>query len=94
MEETSEFFKWLLPDAELILSDAQQTAAGRRFWESRIGNAFSLGLFVYAVDQNLKQKIHLKTEEDFASIRDAFWGDQEKFKARRFAISKKQLWKD
>ena len=86
------FFKILLPKADMILSDAQQTQAGRRFWEKRVKDALSLSLCVFLVDQNLNKKIKIKDLDQFNDLKEKWWGDEDTFLARRLAISKKPLW--
>ena len=86
------FFKILLPKADLILSDTQQTQAGRRFWEKRVKDALTHSLFVYVIDRNLKTKSQITSMEEFDNIKDDLWGDSDSFLAKRIAISHLKLW--
>jgi len=85
------FFQYLMPMADCIVTDRQQTEAGQSFWKKRIGEAFAKGLHVYALDLNTKKAPELSIEE-FRATQDNYWGDQPKYQALRLAISKDALW--
>jgi hypothetical protein len=77
------FFEFLLPQADCIVSDGQQTDYGRSFWELRIYDAFSRGLPVYLIDQNKRTKQRLQTPDEFLEMADQWWGDDPKFQAKK-----------
>ena len=88
------FFKTLLKETGTITSDQQQTMSGMRFWDKKIVQAMKKGFHVYYV--NLMQPFeHIKitSPEQYAELRSTheIWGDDEKHKARRMVISKKEL---
>jgi len=88
------FFKKLLPTADLITSDGQQTKDGQRFWSHRVLDAFNAGLYVYLIDQNKKTHIPLLNHKDLVARAKAgeVWGDAQKFRAIKIGLSAKKLW--
>lgn len=86
------FFEFLLPQADCIVSDSQQTDYGRSFWELRIFDAFSRGLSVYLIDQNKRTKQRMQSPDEFLELADQWWGDDPKFQAKKIAICHSDFW--
>jgi hypothetical protein len=95
------FFDLLLPIESAVMTDIFHTRPGARFWMRRISEAFKLGLNVYYVDflpgKNNKRTLRkLSNMMDLDSMllgdeNDSPWGPEEKFKARRIIISRKNI---
>ena len=90
------FFKHLLPmaDGVGIVTDAMQTASGKRFWFDRVAQAFEQKLNVYLMDRTNKTKIKIRNFDEFeAKIEDekTWASDDNSSLNRRVVISKKML---
>ena len=93
------FFEHLLPKYKVVITDALQSPDGRNFWVRRIGNAFSLGLNVYYLSllptnkEVTRELIKIDSIADFERLNKEknFWGETEKFKARKLIISSVEL---
>ena len=82
----------------VIASDTSQTNDGRRFWESRILEAFDYSRFVYFADHNelgdnlIPRLNHIpNTTEFYEKWFDHGWGEGEEYKDRLFLISTSDL---
>lgn len=78
----------------VIASDTSQTNDGRRFWETRILEAFESDRFVYFVDHNeldnnmIPYLTLIPTETEFYTTwLDHGWGEGDEYKDRLFLIS-------
>jgi hypothetical protein len=82
------FFNILLPKTGTIVTDYQQTNAGRRFWGDRISTALSIGKYVYYVnfqpDRVLQQITNIQQLEDLSP---SIYGSHQKYKQRRLIIT-------
>lgn len=72
------FFKQLVDKYNIVVTDEEQTADGRRFWETMISWAFDVGFLVYAPDgsQELRPLFLIYDMEDFLvnwSLK--YWGN-------------------
>lgn len=83
-------FNHFLAKYIIVVSDDEQTADGKRFWERRISNAFVDGNHVYYIDNEHSREIQ-SVDEFFESFESIGWGKTESHKERVFAISKIQL---
>jgi hypothetical protein len=82
----------------VIISDTEQTNAGRRFWELRINDALDQNKFVYFTDFNdLDDDLNhtfdrIFDENEFnTKWMDHGWGESEEYKDRLFLISSKDF---
>lgn len=74
----------------IVVSDDEQTADGKRFWERRISNAFADNNHVYYIENDQPREI-LSVDDFFENFESIGWGKSEVHKERLFAISKIQL---
>jgi len=86
------FFDHLLPTADVIVTDQQQTKDGA-FWLNRIAKAFALGYTVYAIDRVSNEIRILHNRKDFEAARASWYGEKAHYKARVFAIAKTPIFK-
>lgn len=87
------FFNNLLKIEGIMMTDIQQTDAGKRFWENRISEAFSQKLFVYYVDFNSKKLENLENYNEFVRFMNekTVYGFTHANQAKRLIISERQL---
>lgn len=89
------FFKYLLDIYNIIVSDEEQTNAGKRFWETMIDWAFQTGFHVYVSDGGEEDRplTAVKNTDDLYEQREHFcWGrDRDVHTHRLIVISKEQL---
>jgi hypothetical protein len=100
-EETAReiFFDHLLPKYGVVITDALQTPDGRTFWIRRVGDAFRRNLNVYylnlmqSTDGVSRELIKIESVADFERLNKEkdFWGETEKFRARKIIISSVEL---
>lgn len=85
------FFNKLLPLTGVIAADREQTTDGMRFWQKRLVDAKSLGLFIYIHDRsrNTLTPLHTYAEIDEALKENWGWGGQ--FAFQRAIISQREL---
>jgi hypothetical protein len=84
----------LLSTYKTVITDSMQTPDGQRFWDERIAEALSVGLYVYYVNllphreiiaiSNVAQYKQLKGSKEI-------WGDESKHRARRIIITTSPL---
>jgi hypothetical protein len=82
------FFDYILPVTGSIVTDLFQTEYGQRFWDSRVKDAFKMGLGVYYVNTETKTNTKLKTYQQLKQLKDEIWGDGNQYQTRRVLISK------
>lgn len=84
------FLNHLLKSYQTVITDAEQTPDGRRFWADRIRDCLSDGIIVYYLNIIAPREItQIHTMADYADIvsgRPAY-GDETKFQHRRFVIT-------
>ena len=85
------FFKMLVPKYGTVMSDSQQTKDGRRFWQSRMGDALHKGLYVYTFDQMTRELKRLHASDDIDAAAPYLWAIDSKFRTRRILISETAL---
>ncbi|KAB7715720.1 hypothetical protein GBN32_00335 [Plesiomonas shigelloides] len=90
------FFSYLLDEHDIVVSDEEQTGAGRRFWHVMLDWAFSQGYHIYIADGTYDENFLLyqvKNMDEFFEKWDPFaWGkDKEVHLHRRAVISKSML---
>jgi hypothetical protein len=61
----------------VMITDKQQTADGKRFWENRIVQAFQEGFFVYFCDKNSgENKLQpIESSDDFFEVLNLWVGE-------------------
>jgi hypothetical protein len=62
------FFSHLAPSADLVISDDQQSPAGKRFWQLRVAEAYAQGLPVFLIDLTAGTKTHVATADDLNAL--------------------------
>ncbi len=89
------FFSYLLKTYSIVVSDEEQTGAGKRFWETMIDWAFTAHLNVYISDGTEENRplTVVKDTDDLYENWDAFcWGkDRDTHTHRLLVISKEKL---
>ena len=85
------FFNMLLPKYGVVMTDSQQTRAGRTFWQARIGDAIHKNLYVYTFDQNTRELQRLHNTDDLDNAAPYIWARDPKFRTRRVLISQTPL---
>lgn len=86
------FFDYLLPKADCIVTDYQQTSYGRTFWSNRIGNALKSGKYVYYVNfqpDRVIQQIH--SIEELRKLTPTIYGNHQKYKQRRIVVTNSSI---
>jgi hypothetical protein len=83
------FWEFIAPKADLIISDSEQTKAGKAFWQRRIAEAFRDGYPVYLIDMNASSQVEYKDHTSFIADVDGYYGNLPKFEPKRIAIGKK-----
>lgn len=91
-----QFFSYLLNEHDIVVSDEEQTGAGRRFWHVMLEWAFAQGYHIYIADGTYNQNFLLysvKDMDEFFERWDPFaWGhDRDVHSHRRAVISKLAL---
>jgi hypothetical protein len=89
------FFDYLLPKFSVVITDALQSPDGQNFWIRRVSDAFERGLNVYYLGllptskEINRELIKINSSDDFENLNAEknFWGETEKFKARKILIS-------
>lgn len=86
------FFSYLLKTYSIVVSDEEQTGAGKRFWETMIDWAFTAHLNVYISDRTEENRplTVVKDTDDLYENWDAFcWGkDRDPHTHRLLVMSK------
>ncbi|MDM3588942.1 hypothetical protein [Proteus mirabilis] len=54
------FFNYLLENYNIVVSDEEQTGAGKRFWETMIDWAFKANLYIYISDGTEEERPLIK----------------------------------
>ncbi|MDE9494542.1 hypothetical protein KKJ09_13340 [Xenorhabdus bovienii] len=89
------FFKHLLDEYSIVVTDEQQTSDGKRFWETMISWALEVGFSVYASDGTEMDRplTAIGNLDEFYGTWDEFcWGyDKDVHTHRLVVISKSQL---
>ncbi|MCK8586352.1 hypothetical protein LNQ51_15995 [Yersinia ruckeri] len=89
------FFEYLLNEHDIVVSDEEQTGAGRRFWQVMLNWAFQTGYHLYIADGTQEDWPLFKIDnmDEFYENWDSFvWGhDADVHKHRRAVISKVDL---
>lgn len=89
------FYDYLLKNYHTVVTDAQQTQDGAKFWRIRISEALDMpGVYVYYVDLlPHREIIRITDKTQFEKLRKEkdIWGDQHKHLARRLIITTKPL---
>ena len=75
------FLDHLMPKADGIMADMEQSVKGRDFWLRMLAVAFGSGKFVYVTDRNTGTQYRIDDLETLRSVRDVIWG-----KDRRYAF--------
>ena len=88
------FFDILLKETECLVTDQYQTAKGKRFWQRAVVEAFGKGYKIYFLDQNSGLKKLIPTLKDWDREFASWYGDENKFRAKKIAICKDAFWKD
>lgn len=87
------FTNTLVPSYQTVITDAEQTADGKRFWGDRIREALDdSSLFVYYINiSHPKEIIEVKSMSEYADIVQGkpAYGDRRDFQNRRFIITSK-----
>lgn len=90
---TKQIFNDLIFKYQTVITDAEQTEDGRRFWLSRIREALDdSSLFVYYINiSHPKEIIEVKSMNEYADIVQGkpAYGDKRDFQNRRFIITSK-----
>lgn len=90
----AKIFTHLLQKYIVMITDKQQTADGKRFWENRIVQAFQEGCFVYFCDKNLgENKLQLIENSDdfFEYFEPMGWGNDKLHQNKLFIVSIAEL---
>lgn len=89
------FFNYLLENYNIVVSDEEQTSAGKRFWETMIDWAFKANLYIYISDGTEEERPLIKlnnTDELYEKWEDFCWGkDRDIHTHRLLVISKEPL---
>ncbi|CDL80950.1 hypothetical protein [Xenorhabdus szentirmaii] len=83
------FFKHLLMNHNIVVTDEQQTGDGKRFWEAIISWALNMKYNVYASDgtQEDRPLIIIKTMDEFYDKWDEFcWGHDPEVHTHRLVV--------
>lgn len=88
------FFNYLLHNYKAIITDAQQTDDGQKFWDKRILEALKNEKFVYYV--NLmpdRELVKITNDAEYRKLvrNKEIWGDKQKHQSRRIVISDTEL---
>lgn len=86
----AKMFTHFLQKYIVMITDKQQTADGKRFWENRIVQAFQEGFFVYFCDKNSgENKLQLIENSDdfFEQFEPLGWGNDELHQNKLFVLS-------
>lgn len=84
------FLKHLIPSYQNIITDAEQTPDGRRFWQDRIRNTLNdKAAYVYYIDiQHPREVTEIKSMDEYDDIISgkSTYGEGQKYQNRRFVI--------
>lgn len=84
------FLKYLIPNYQNVITDAEQTPDGRRFWQDRIGNIIEDKLaHIYYIDiEHPREVTEIFSMSDyFEMVNDRpVYGDGNRYQNRRFVI--------
>lgn len=90
---TKIFFDYLLKHFDTVMSDTQQTEAGKNFWLDQLADAKNKGLHIGLYIQSHGNTLpydRSKPLQDWLDEVDG-WGDDRDYRNRRFVISTKTL---
>ena len=90
----AKIFRHLLQKYIVMITDKQQTADGKRFWENRIVQALQERCFVYFFDKNLgENKLQsIENSDDFFEYFEPLgWGNDKLHQNKLFVISMTSL---
>lgn len=87
------FFKHLMPNYKIVVTDSEQSSYGKSFWELRIQEAFDRKYNVYFADvMEPRQLVKIKDIDEFYDkFYQTAWGIGQKFKTRKLIISSIEL---
>lgn len=86
----AKMFTHFLQKYIVMITDKQQTADGKRFWENRIVQAFQQSFFVYFCDKNLGENklLLIENSDDFFEYFEPLgWGNDKLHQNKLFMIS-------
>ncbi|MEY4591406.1 MAG: segment 11/17 [Pseudomonadota bacterium] len=80
------FWEYLMPKYGCLVSDSQQTDAGKAFWQHQITKSLKKGLSVRLINLKTKEAKEIKTLKDFSDVLHTAWGKEPWFQNLIFAI--------
>jgi hypothetical protein len=82
------FFDFLLPITGIMITDAEQTEDGERFWYNRIHDAWKLNKYVYFVSFiPLRERRRLNNFSELEQAAKEAWGYRNLYMAKRIVIT-------
>lgn len=73
------FWEYLFPKFRCLISDSQQSAKGRSFWEYRIAEAFERRLTVRMIDTSSHSFVDLHSASELQELSPQIWGTSKWF---------------